>query len=132
MIKEKANGWIHGKRWSLDVPAPRLFDHLSDHYYRTDYFLGPLASPDYLRNKPPAYPLTARRKGYEGVVVLRVEVLSDGNPDRIEVRKSSGYAILDEAAYEAVKEWKFKPAMRGDKPIDSWVEIPIRFTLRDG
>jgi protein TonB len=65
-------------------------------------------------------------------VVLRVEVLSDGNPDRIEVRKSSGYAILDEAAYEAVKEWKFKPAMRGDKPIDSWVEIPIRFTLRDG
>lgn len=91
----------------------------------------PVQMPAYLNNKPPEYPGIARKRGFEGKVVLRVRVLSSGNPQELEIKNSSGYEILDEAALEAVEKWKFKPATRGGKPVDSWVEIPIRFELRD-
>lgn len=91
----------------------------------------PVQMPAYLNNKPPEYPSMARKRGFEGKVILRVRVLSSGNPEELEIKDSSGYDILDEAALRAVREWKFKPATRGGKPVDSWVEIPIRFELRD-
>lgn len=91
----------------------------------------PVQMPAYLNNKPPEYPSMARKRGFEGKVILRVRVLSSGNPQELEIKDSSGYEILDEAALKAVKKWKFKPATRGGNPVDSWVEIPIRFELRD-
>lgn len=91
----------------------------------------PVEMPAYLNNRPPAYPEIARRNGYEGTVVLRVYVLPDGNPDKLEIEKQSGYSILDNAAINAVKKWKFKPATRGSKDIASWVIIPIKFRLED-
>lgn len=91
----------------------------------------PVQMPAYLNNKPPAYPEIARRNGYEGTVVLRVYVLPDGNPDKLEIEKESGYSVLDNAAIKAVKKWKFKPATRGSKEIASWVIIPIKFRLED-
>lgn len=91
----------------------------------------PVQMPAYLNNKPPEYPSMARKRGFEGKVILRVRVLSSGNPQELEIKDSSGYEILDEAALEAVEKWKFKPATRGGSPVDSWVEIPIRFELRD-
>lgn len=91
----------------------------------------PVQMPAYLNNKPPQYPGMARKRGFEGKVILRVRVLSSGNPEELEIKNSSGYEILDEAALKAVEKWKFKPATRGGKPVDSWVEIPIRFELRD-
>lgn len=89
------------------------------------------AKPLYLKNEPPLYPMIARREGYEGTVVLNVEVLSSGDCGRVEIIKSSGYSILDEAALQAVREWKFKPSRRGHTLVTFWVEIPIRFDLED-
>ncbi|MCA9773805.1 MAG: energy transducer TonB, partial [Myxococcales bacterium] len=48
-----------------------------------------------------------------------------------EIRKSSGHAILDEAAVESVRRWRFRPGLRGGRPADAWVEVPVRFSLRD-
>ncbi len=87
-------------------------------------------SPNYRMNPKPPYPRMAKERGYEGTVLLEVEVLSSGMAGKIRLKKSSGYSCLDEPAIGAVKKWQFIPAKEGGKPIDMWVAIPIRFELR--
>jgi protein TonB len=85
--------------------------------------------PRYAHNPKPVYPREAREKRYEGEVLLRVEVLSNGRVGQIEVKRSSGHEMLDQSAFAAVKQWRFIPAMKGDTAIPFWVNIPIRFRL---
>lgn len=84
----------------------------------------------YLHNPRPAYPETARRLGQQGKVVLRVRVSTQGTPLAIEVRQSSGFSRLDEAARSAVERWRFVPARRGDEAVESSVLVPFQFDLR--
>lgn len=85
----------------------------------------------YLNNPPPAYPLSARRRGIEGRVMVRAEVQADGTCSRVELKKTSGFDPLDQAALEAVKKWRFVAARRGSQPISAWVEVPITFKLEN-
>lgn len=91
----------------------------------------PSYTADYLRNPLPEYPLSARRLGQEGVVLLRVKVDPAGVPAEVHLAKSSGVASLDEAALKAVRGWTFVPARQGQEPVAAWVEVPIRFRLSD-
>ncbi|GHU10310.1 hypothetical protein FACS1894185_1440 [Betaproteobacteria bacterium] len=84
---------------------------------------------DYLRNPKPVYPPMSRRLREEGKVMLRVHVSPDGNPQDIEIKKSSGSARLDEAAKAAVHRWRFVPARRGNAAVAAWVVVPIAFKL---
>ncbi|MDI6777335.1 MAG: energy transducer TonB [Syntrophales bacterium] len=88
-----------------------------------------LAVPRYGENPPPVYPMIARRKGYEGVVLLSVEVLSNGRAGHVKIEKSTGYAVLDTSALKAVKEWKFEPARRMGTLVTVWVNVPVKFVL---
>jgi protein TonB len=90
----------------------------------------PLYGADYLRNPKPVYPLMSRRMGEQGVVLLRVFVTAAGDPRQIELKEGSGFVRLDRAAQEVVQRWKFVPAKRGDRPVDAWVVVPIRFSLK--
>lgn len=85
----------------------------------------------YLSNPPPAYPLSARRRGIEGTVLVRAEVAAGGECLRAELKKSSGAEVLDQAALEAVKKWRFVPAKRGSQAVVAWVEVPITFKLEN-
>lgn len=85
---------------------------------------------DYLANPKPAYPVASRRLGEEGKVVLRVKVSPGGTPTAVEVKQSSGFPRLDEAARSAVEHWRFVPARRGDEAVESWVSVPIVFSLQ--
>ena len=89
----------------------------------------PNFNADYLRNPPPTYPPIARRLGEQGRVVLRVLVTADGQPEQVEVRTSSGSPRLDATALETVRRWKFVPARQGDRPVATWVLVPISFRL---
>jgi protein TonB len=89
-----------------------------------------LIHPKYAENPKPLYPREARKKGVQGEVVLKVEVLSSGLVGQVEVKKSSGHEILDHSALSAVKQWKFFPAKRGENAIAFWVNIPIKFQLQ--
>ncbi len=86
--------------------------------------------PSYAENPKPAYPQEAREKGHQGEVVLRVEVLVNGQVGQIEIKKSSGYKLLDHSAITTVKQWRFIPAKKGEIPIPLWVNIPIKFQLQ--
>jgi protein TonB len=88
------------------------------------------ARPMYRTNPSPRYPRLARKRGYEGTVVLKVLVDSNGRVKDLHVFKSGGYAILDKAAVTSVKDWLFEPGMRGDEKVEMWVKIPIRFQLK--
>jgi TonB family protein len=88
-----------------------------------------LSSPRYAQNPKPVYPPEARAKGYQGKVLLRVEVLPNGQVGQIAVKKTSGYEALDQSALAAVKQWRFIPARKGEVAVPVWVIIPIKFQL---
>lgn len=79
----------------------------------------------------PPYPPIARERGWEGQLVLRVNVRKDGSVDSIKIQKSSGHHILDDSAVHAVQAWRFQPAKDGEFPISTTVDLPIRFDLED-
>ena len=89
------------------------------------------AIPRYKENTPPAYPRIARRRGYEGIVLLSVKVLGNGYVEEITIKKSSGRSILDRAALKAVRKWKFEPASRLGDPFTMWVDVPVHFVLQE-
>lgn len=86
---------------------------------------------NYAHNPKPNYPAIARSRGWQGKVLLRVKVSAQGLSDDVTVEQSSGHEILDEAAIEAVKKWRFIPAKRGETPVASSVIVPIDFKLRN-
>jgi len=79
----------------------------------------------------PAYPWEARRNRWQGTVLLAVTVSAEGRPVAIEVARSSGHAALDDAAAEAVRQWRFVPARRDGMAVEDRVAVPITFRLRD-
>lgn len=89
-----------------------------------------LARPLYLDNPPPEYPALARRRHWQGTVVLAVMVSRHGKVLRARVSESSGREVLDEAALKAVSAWRFEPGSRGLLKVDMQVLVPVRFSLR--
>lgn len=83
----------------------------------------------YLRNPPPDYPAAAKRDNIEGSVLLKVDVSENGNALSLAVEKSSGSSLLDNAARDAVKQWRFLPAHRNGHPIAAAVMVPVIFRL---
>jgi TonB family protein len=77
----------------------------------------------------PEYPSDAARRGVEGAVQLLVYVEKDGHVAAIGVAHGSGYPELDVAAEQAVRLWKFRPAMRDGVPIAKSTNVTLRFVL---
>ncbi len=89
------------------------------------------AVPRYGDNARPAYPPLARLRGYQGVVVLFVEVLADGRVGQVGIKRSAGHDILDRAALEAVGTWRFEPGRKEGRAVAMSVEVPVRFVLNE-
>ena len=87
------------------------------------------ARPIYRINPPPEYPMIARKRGYQGNVVLEVLIDKRGKVLDLRIFSSSGHSILDKTAISSVEKWLFEPGMRGDDKIEMWVRVPIRFKL---
>lgn len=91
------------------------------------------SSPARLRSSlAPVYPLLARRRGWEGLVLIRVELDQSGQVTQAEAILSSGHKALDSAALSAVEKARFAPATRDGRRIPSSVVVPVRFALTDG
>jgi protein TonB len=89
------------------------------------------ATPAYLSNPAPPYPRLAREQGWEGLVLLKVLVRADGAVGDIRVERGSGHRVLDDAALQTVRRWRFLPARVGPLALSSWVRVPVRFRLID-
>lgn len=82
-------------------------------------------------NRPPTYPALARKRGWEGTVILEVDIRSDGMVKSIEIKKSSSYEMLDKEAMRAVKKWHFLPGSKDGKVVDMKVLVPVQFVLKE-
>lgn len=84
---------------------------------------------DYLNNPAPVYPPLSRKSQEEGKVLLQVQVSANGEAESVQIKQSSGYPRLDEAAMKAVRKWRFVPARRGTEAVASSVVVPLTFRL---
>ena len=82
-----------------------------------------------ISSSKPVYPRVARESGWEGTVIVRTRIGTNGKPSEVNIRKSCGHPTLDQAAQNAVKRWRFQSAKDGNIPITKWVDIPIKFDL---
>lgn len=87
-------------------------------------------SAAYRHNPAPAYPPLARKKAWQGQVLLRARIAATGTVEQVEIAQSSGYRVLDEAARDSVAAWTFLPARHAGQAITANVEIPIVFRLQ--
>ena len=90
---------------------------------------GKSSGPGYLSNPKPPYPPESRAAREHGLVLLHVSLDSTGRPKGVSVTRSCGFSRLDRAAQEAVRRWRFKPAMRDGEPVAASVDVPIRWRL---
>jgi TonB family protein len=74
------------------------------------------------------YPAQLRDAGIEGTVILWIFVDGQGVVQKTEVKESSGYEVMDEAALSTAEKMRFSPAMNRDKATPVWLAQPI--TLR--
>jgi len=74
------------------------------------------------------YPEADREAGHEGTVIVQAFVDKNGNvSDTTAILKSPGFQGLENAAIEALKKTKFKPAMQEEKPVGVYITIPVIF-----
>ena len=89
----------------------------------------PSSDADYLQNPRPPYPPISRRLNEQGNTTVRVLIGADGQPQRAEISKSSGFARLDEAAVKTVMGWRYVPGKRGGVADAMWFNVPINWVL---
>jgi len=89
----------------------------------------PSSDAAYLNNPKPSYPVLSKRLGEQGKVVVRVLIGVDGTAQQAEIRTSSGYDRLDQAALTTVLKWRYVPGKRGGVPEAMWFNVPINFVL---
>lgn len=82
-----------------------------------------------VRPSQPKYPRMAKRKGMEGTVLIEVWLDEDGNQTHRSLLKSSGFELLDGAAMDAVKKWRFNGHEENGVALAHRVRIPVRFNL---
>jgi protein TonB len=97
-------------------------------YTRGAVFLDAL--PIVTENSPPAYPRIAKRRGWDGDVLLLVQVNKMGQVLKVQIDRSSGHGVLDQVAIKAVRNWRFHAARFNDQPVNAEVMVPIRFEFQ--
>lgn len=92
---------------------------------------GSVSAPRAIYTPEPESSEIARKAGYEGTCVLWIVVGENGQPRDIKVHRSLGLG-LDEKAIEAVRSWRFKPAMKDGHPVAVQVNVEVTFRLYSG
>ena len=89
---------------------------------------GGVSAPSALDTPDPEYSEEARKAKYQGTCVLWLIVGPDGKPRDIKVARALGMG-LDQKAIEAVRNWKFEPAMKDGKPVAVQINVEVNFRL---
>ncbi len=89
----------------------------------------PSSDADYLQNPKPRYPAVSKKMGEQGRVLVRVLIGADGSAQKAEIKQSSGFERLDQAALSTVLLWHYVPGKRGGVPEAMWFNVPITFEL---
>lgn len=80
---------------------------------------------------PFQFPVELWDQGVEGETLIAIHITALGEVDSAYVYQSSGYYAFDSAAVAGARQLRFVPGRRGEKRINMWAKLPVRFT-RDG
>ncbi len=80
-------------------------------------------------NEAPRYPMQALGSRVEGRVLVRAEIRADGQIGKLWIKQGSGSQVLDLAALDTVRAWRFTPAQRHGMAVPMWLDVPIEYTL---
>ena len=89
----------------------------------------PSSDADYLQNPKPPYPALSKRLGEQGKVIVRVLIGVDGTAQKTEIKQSSGFDRLDQAALATVMRWRYVPGKRAGVAEAMWFNVPMSFVL---
>jgi len=87
--------------------------------------------PRLLHMVKPRYPAQARLANVSGRVLVRFLVDREGLVREASVVEATPAGPFEQSALETVARWRFKPALRRDVPVATWMTLPIRFALED-
>lgn len=80
----------------------------------------------------PPYPRWARERGWEGRIVLELEILTDGSVGKVNVLEGTGHARLDDyTARWAREQLRFTPAKIGAKAVSTYYRLALRYDLKE-
>jgi TonB family protein len=85
--------------------------------------------PKLVKKVNPVYPDEARKEGIEGVVILKVRTDKQGGIEKIKVLEGP-HDLLNKAASEAVKQWKYEPMLKKGNPVPVVFTVTVRFKLK--
>lgn len=80
----------------------------------------------------PKYPASALRAGETGTVLVLASIDRNGVPIQVSLDDRSGNRDFDRSALQAVRQWRFQPALRDGKPVAATVRVPVEFALERG
>ena len=78
----------------------------------------------------PVYPEIAQEAGIEGVVVVQAFIDEKGRVKETIILKGIPNTGLDEAAMEAIRKTRFRPAKQRERAVGVWISIPVNFKLK--
>ena len=87
-----------------------------------------MAAPVKVVDAAPVYPAIARTARVEGVVILEAVLDVEGRVDSVRVLRS--IALLDQSAVDAVKRWRFTPALLNGQPVSVVMTVTVNFRLQ--
>jgi protein TonB len=88
---------------------------------------GDIRAPTKITDAKPAYPAIARAARMSGVVFLEAIVARDGTVRDVRVTRSAG--VLDQAAIDAVRQWRYTPTLLGGEPVEVVMSVTVNFAL---
>jgi periplasmic protein TonB len=89
---------------------------------------GGVSAPSVIHSVQPEFTNEARQSNFQGIVSLQLIVDAQGNPQNVHVTKHLGMG-LDEKAIEAVRQYRFKPAMYQGHPVAVQIVVDVEFHL---
>ena len=91
--------------------------------------VGDIKPPKRVKDVSPVYPDEARKAGIDGVVIVEAKADEQGNV--IDARILRSVPALDQAALDAVKQWKYEPMIIEGKPRKAVFTVTVRFALKE-
>jgi protein TonB len=91
---------------------------------------GDIKEPKKIKDVRPVYPQIAQTAKVQGVVIIEATIGKDGSVKDAKILRS--VALLDQAALDAVKQWKFSPTLLNGVPVEVLMTVTVNFTLGGG
>jgi periplasmic protein TonB len=93
------------------------------------HFTVGMTRPEVIHQVQPRYTEVARRAGVQGTVIVEAIIDEQGNVDNVRILRGLPMG-LDKAAIEAIRQWRFKPATMGSKPVKVFFTLTVNFTIQ--